>query len=274
VEKFAADGSEGATSESLTSLRKAQVVLAHFAEVQRLQQGLPPSGYVPGTLGSVGSYDSVASKSRGSSRGGASRGASRGGGGSAAGAPPPTRGHAHLALHGAVPPLSPRSSLAELRKHEPELLPPRQKLPWIATRRPRPPPRAPFLDAGSVHDGPYVRRSGVGKHMTRAVHRLPPQASVADRVRLAQQRGDRFFAEPGDVNYEDWALGEQVSSFDGLEVRTTTLEPMTLCRAAFEDGAEALVDVMGAFRHRGDVQAFGLLNLQKYVRTGGQAACT
>ena len=42
--------------------------------------------------------------------------------------------------------------------------------------------------------------------------------------------------------------------FDGAVLKESTLEPMMLCRAAYEDGPEALVDVLSAFRHRPDVQ--------------------
>jgi hypothetical protein len=33
----------------------------------------------------------------------------------------------------------------------------------------------------------------VGKHMTRAVNRLPQQATIQDRVAMAAQRGDHLF---------------------------------------------------------------------------------
>jgi hypothetical protein len=68
----------------------------------------------------------------------------------------------------------------------------------------------PNVAQASVLNGPYVRRSGVGRHMTRAVHRLPAHASAASLVALAHGRGDRVFLGPADVNYEEWALGEKV----------------------------------------------------------------
>jgi len=63
----------------------------------------------------------------------------------------------------------------------------------------------------SILNGPYIRRSGVGRHMTAAIHKLPAHAPPSERVALAQGRGDRAFLGPEDVNYEEWALGEKVS---------------------------------------------------------------
>jgi len=114
-----------------------------------------------------------------------------------------------------------------------------------------------------MHQGPYVKRSGVGKHMVRAVHRLPDQASLKDRVRLASQRGDHLFVAARDVNYEEWQLGETVTALDGFVFKESTLEPVLLLRAAYEDGPVAVVETMGKFPENPEVQAFGLAQLVK-----------
>mmetsp|Transcript_14129 Transcript_14129/g.16827 ORF Transcript_14129/g.16827 Transcript_14129/m.16827 type:complete len:464 (+) Transcript_14129:1228-2619(+) len=139
------------------------------------------------------------------------------------------------------------------------------KLPWITTRPLKQSlPPLQFLDQGSLHHGPYIRRRGVGKQMVRAIHRLPNQSYPEDKVNLAAFRGDRLFINAGDVNYEDWQLGDSLTYFDGKVCKGTSLEPMTLCRAAYEDGPEALVEMMSKFLDREDVQLFGLINLAKY----------
>ena len=57
-----------------------------------------------------------------------------------------------------------------------------------------------------------------------------------------------------DVRYEEWELGGRLMLFDGREVRESALEPYLLMRAAYEDGATALVETMARFKDRADVQ--------------------
>jgi hypothetical protein len=100
--------------------------------------------------------------------------------------------------------------------------------------------------------------------MVRGINRLPQQATPADRVDQAAARGDRMFVTTADVNYESWQLGDSMTYLDGKVAKATTLEPMTLCNAAYEDGPEAVVEMMSKFLDREDVQMFGLMNLAKY----------
>lgn len=54
-------------------------------------------------------------------------------------------------------------------------------------------------------------------------------------------------------------LGEKVTAMDGNLAVDSTLEPMVLLRAAYEDGAEAVVETMGRFPDNPEVQVCGLI---------------
>ena len=139
----------------------------------------------------------------------------------------------------------------------------------VPTRRANSGPGLSYLDSASLLNGPYCQRIGVGKQIVRSIHRLPDQATSQDRCIFAAERGDRLFVSARDIMYKEgaWGIGDEVNFFDERELKSSTLEPMMLLRAAVEDGPKAVVGVMEKHSENPQVQVFGLMNLAKLTYT-------
>lgn len=133
-----------------------------------------------------------------------------------------------------------------------------------------------YLDSATLLGGPYCRRLGVGKQVLRSIHRLPDQATQQDLVTFAAERGDRLFVTARDILYKEgaWSIGDEIAYFDDRQLKSTSLEPMMLLRAAVEDGPQAVVGVMESHNENPQVQVFGLMNLAKltYTKADGRAS--
>ena len=59
-----------------------------------------------------------------------------------------------------------------------------------------------------------------------------------------------MFITPKDYDYKAWDLGAAVDVFDENKVTNTTVEPMGLARAAYEDGGRGLINLIEEYSHR------------------------